>query len=296
MRFRHLFAVAAVLVASAAGAEPRADLLVSTEWLGGHLRDRGVTVVEIGERSSFEKEHIPGARLVALADLVAVRNDLPNELPPVDVLERAFRAAGVPDHGRIILYSRDLLAAARAFFTLDYLGCSFGVALLDGGFARWKAEECPLESGPPRASLSQFTARPRPDVLVNIGMLRLLKKAGPMRSSALAIVDARPPEAYHGSEVASGVSRPGHIPGAVNVPWSRNLKTGDAPVFRPVDELRALYRDAGVDERATVITYCRTGIQASLDYFVLRVLGRDVSLYDGSYVEWNCADDTPVEK
>jgi len=88
------------------------------------------------------------------------------------------------------------------------------------------------------------------------------------------------------------VARAGHIPGAITVPWQRNLT--DEALFRSNNELRSLYAERGVNRDATVITYCRTGVEASMTYFVLRYLGFDASLYDGSFVEWSNDDNAPV--
>jgi len=102
----------------------------------------------------------------------------------------------------------------------------------------------------------------------------------------LAIIDARPPVFFCGKEAGADVRRPGHIPGAVNVAWTENLAAGAIPRLLPERELRELYAAAGVSERSTNVVYCRTGMEASLTYFVLKYLGYEASLYDGSYIEW----------
>ena len=73
----------------------------------------------------------------------------------------------------------------------------------------------------------------------------------------------------------------------MNVPWDYNVTADSVPVFRDADTLRLLYGGCGVPLRASVIVYCRSGMQASVTYFVLRYLGTDVRLYDGSYAEWS---------
>ncbi|MGZ5494887.1 MAG: sulfurtransferase, partial [Thermoanaerobaculia bacterium] len=106
---------------------------------------------------------------------------------------------------------------------------------------------------------------------------------------------ARPVTGYHGEVAGEGVDRAGHIPGAFNVPWERNLTgTTDDAVFRKAEELRGLYDAYKVTKSTTVIAYCRTGVEASMTYFVLRYLGFDPTLYDGSFVEWSNDAGTPV--
>jgi thiosulfate/3-mercaptopyruvate sulfurtransferase len=283
-----------LLLAGAAAAGTSSQLLVSTDWLHQHLGLRGLTVVEVGERAAFEQSHIPGARFVALTDLLTERDGIPNELPEIAALERTFNDAGLRDLGDIVIYSREIIPAARAFFTLDYLGCGNQTSILDGGFAKWSAEHRPVETGPVRQRLSSFYARPNPVALVRIGQMKILVPAAMSMSSALTIIDARPVEQYAGAESGAGVTRPGHITGAISVPWNMNLTSGAIPVFRDSQALREMYHDCGIGEEASVIAYCRTGMQASVTYFVLRYLGTDVHLYDGSYIEWNCAEATSI--
>lgn len=222
-----------------------------------------MTVVEIGDRTTYESAHIPGARFVALADIAITRNGVPNELPAVDALEKVLGAAGVPDRGRLVLYARDSLVAARGFFTLDYLGCALDAALLDGGFAKWSAENRAVERGAPSSKPRTFAACPHPDAVVNIGAMRKLIDIARQYPRAVTIVDGRPVAMFDAGRIAT----------ALSVPWDQNLTGGMTPVFRDANDLRALYRDTGVDDDAAVVVYCRTGMQAAVGYFVLRALG-----------------------
>lgn len=278
------------LVSSLALSAPlRAQMLVTTDWLQAHRHDKRTVIVEIGDRASYEAQHIAGARFIALSDLVVERNGIPNELPAIASLEQTFAAAGVGNRDRIILYSRDVIAAARAFFTLDYLGHGDSTSLLDGGFAKWTAENRAVEASAPVlvAKTPDFEARPRAATIARLKAMEVLVDCLPVLDGSWAIVDARSPEQFSGAEPGTGIKRAGHIQGALNVPWNENLTSSAVPVFRSRDELDALYGDAGVAGNASVVVYCRTGMQASVNYFVLRYLGRDVALYDASYFEWS---------
>lgn len=136
----------------------RIEMLVSPEWLASHL-DR-VTIIEIGDGSAYKTAHLPGARLVETTKLLTPRNGTPNELPSIQALEAVLTRAGVGDRGRIILYGRDPLLSARAWFTLDYLGHGQRAAILDGGFTRGVAHRrSPHE---PRRSPADILARADP--------------------------------------------------------------------------------------------------------------------------------------
>src|SRR5690606_20882098 len=106
---------------------------------------------------------------------------------------------------------------------------------------------------------------------------------------------ARPQEQYSGTDAGGGVERPGHIPGAVNLFWEEMVESTDPLAVRSPDELRAMLEAAGVEAGDTVVTYCRTGMQASFAYFVARSLGYDARMYDASYMDWNRRSELPVE-
>src|SRR4051812_31283842 len=113
-------------LAALAAPEPkvRADMLVSTAWLGQHLKDADLVILHVSrDRKAYDEGHIPGARFLALADITITRDGILNELPPAAALKSIFERAGVSDNSRVILYGdTSVLPATRAYFTLDYLG------------------------------------------------------------------------------------------------------------------------------------------------------------------------------
>jgi len=259
----------------------RSEMLVSTDWLARHLNDPKLVVLCVAANPDFySRGHIPGARLISLGDLVTTRDGIPNELPPVEKLQEAFANAGVKNNTRIVLYSeRQGLFAARAYFTLDYLRLADRAALLDGGIEKWRAEKRPESTDVPKITAQPLKIQVRPEVLVNA---QAVEKALNQR----ALIDARPRDEFTGEKLSEDVSQAGHIPGASSLYWMNNLVSKENPVLLPPDELRKLYAQAGA-KRSAVITYCRTGMQSSFDYFVAKYLGYRVSMYDGSFFEWS---------
>ena len=273
------------------GAAPRAEsaLLVSTGWLAEHLDDPGVVVLHVGsDRAGYDRGHIPGARFLPLDAIIVERDGNINELPPVAHLDSVFESLGVSDGTRVVVYGPPL-AAARAFFTLDYLGHGDRTALLDGGIEAWAAEDRPLSTESPVTVPGSFTPRPRPELVVTAGWIK--ERLG---DPYIALLDARPEDQFSGATPGAGVPRPGHIPGAVNIFWERMIQSTDEPRLRDVAALRALFREAGIEPGDTVVAYCRTGMQASYAYFVSRVLGYETRLYDGSFMDWSRREALPV--
>ena len=269
----------------------RTEMVVSTDWLARHL-DYAV-VIDVGDARSFDLGHIPGARLLEFDRIVTTRHRVPNELPDAEVLEHVFTSIGTGDRGRIVLYSRNPLQAARAWFTLDSLGHGNRTAILDGGYAKWMNEGRPLEQGQCSTEPLPFHARLNSSAVASIKVVRDIVKWRHVLGSSYALIDARPSDQYHGRETSQD-DRQGHIPGAVSIPWTENVTFGEISRLLPEAELREIYRSAGVTPKSANIVYCRTGIQASLTYFVLKYLGYDATLYDGSFSEWAASPDTLV--
>lgn len=274
----------------------RAGMLVSTDWLAEHLDDPNVVVLEAGmTRTRYAAGHIPGARFVAWTD-VAVTRGVPNEIPPVVDLLPVVRRLGLDETKRIVIYDQSGgVPAARVYVALDYAGLGDRAALLDGLWPKWKVEGRPVTTEVPKPVMSSYVPRLRPEFVVTLDDMKdyvyLKSEVG---GAPVAILDARPPAQYAGTDPGEGIKRPGHIPGARSLFWKRTLVNDERPVLRSVDELRAIFGEAGAAPGDTAIAYCRTGGQASFLYFALKYLGYDARFYDGSFYEWQSDPETKV--
>ena len=275
----------------------RSEMIVSTVWLVAHLNDPKVVILHVARaRAHYDEGHIPGARFAGWDEITATRDGVPNELAPVADLQKLFARLGVGDDARIVLYGDSSgLSAARAYFTLDYLGHGERAALLDGGLEKWRAERRAVSTDLVEPKMAPFTPRVRASAIVDHDVVRDLSwTATKLASPSVVLIDARPVEEYEGTKPGEGVPRGGHIPGAANVFWMQNVVSKENPALRSVAELRKLYEEAGALRGRTVVTYCRTGGQASHAYFTLKYLGYDVVMYDGSFFEWSNTEGAPV--
>jgi thiosulfate/3-mercaptopyruvate sulfurtransferase len=153
----------------------------------------------------------------------------------------------------------DPLAAGRLFFTLDHLGLGYRASLLDGGLPGWKAAGLTLTSEvPPPSARGRIEPRIQSAVLIDAAEL-----SRRLHDSTLAVVDARPPAEWSGATPGDGVLRPGHIPGARSFFWRLTLTPGEPAYLKDAAVLRKLLGRAGAAPGREVITYCRTGVQAS---------------------------------
>jgi thiosulfate/3-mercaptopyruvate sulfurtransferase len=299
MKRQSLILLVLVLVSAFAPAARAADenkvqasLIVSTEWVAKHLNDDSIVLLQVGEKDEYLAAHIPGAQLVALADISTPRgHGLVLELPAVDQLKATFEKLGVTDKSRIVVYfGKDWVTpTARVFMTLDYLGFGDRTSILDGGLPAWRAEKLPVTAELREPKRGSFTPKPNAKLVVDAAWV-----SANLNKTGVAIVDARASKFYTGAE-AGQMPRAGHIPSAKSIPFSSVVEDGTNK-FKSVAALRGLFDAAGVKQRDTVTTYCHIGQQASLLYFVARYLGYEAHLYDGSFEDWSHRPELPVEK
>ncbi len=265
----------------------RSELLVTPEWLADHLDD--VVILHVGPDSTrYLNGHVPGARFMSISGVAVDTDVLLNALPEIADLEMAFEAVAVSDDSHVILYGdMNGLAAARAFYALDVLGHD-RKALLDGGMAGWQASGGALSTDVPTRRRGNITSNLKPHLVVDAPTVN--NRRG--RSRTL-LIDARPFEQFTGETPGAGIERPGHIPRAVNLYWEEDL-TDEGRLISP-DSLFIRYGQAGVDSTRQIIAYCRTGMQSSFTYFVLRYLGFNPLMYDGSYYDWSNNTRYPIE-
>ncbi len=263
------------------------QLLIETPELVAQLQNPQLRLIDARTKGEYQSDHLPGAvNLPALAtdDLEANRKGYPL---PTDWAERLFRQAGVNTGSHIVVYDdQGNRFAARIFYVLEFFGAEH-VQVLDGGFRKWQSEGRPLTSQTPQVARGNFSPAPQADILVTSEWL-----AGHLHD--VKIVDARSPEEFRGEKRLG--PRGGHIPGAVNIEWTRVDSPGAIPTFLSATALEQLFIGAGVARGQEVVAYCQMGMRASAIYFALRLLGyARVRLYDGSWEDWSPQVQLPVE-
>ena len=267
------------------------SLIVSTEWLGKHLEDESLVLLQVGEKDEFTAAHIPRAQLIQTADISTPRGQgLTLEMPPVDQLKATFEKLGISDKSRIVIYfGKDWVTpTARVFLTLDYLGLGNRTSILDGGLPAWRAENRPVTAEVVEPKKGTLTPHPNTKLIVDAVWVK-----NNLSDPNVRILDARAPQFYTGAEKGR-MPRGGHIPQARNIPFS-SLVEESSNKFKSPTALKELFNQADVKPKSSVATYCHIGQQASLLYFVARYLGYDAHVYDGSFEDWSNRAELPVE-
>ncbi len=273
------------------------EVLVDTGWAAEHLDDPGVKLVEVDvDTTAYEKGHIRGAiGLDWRKDLQAqpVRDMLSTE-----ALEKLLSQKGISSQDTVLAYGdNNNWFAAWFVWNLKYYGHK-DVRLIDGGRKKWEEEERELVSEVPQPKPATYRAG-QPVNEIRAFRDDIIRRLG---ASELRLVDVRSPKEFSGELLApenlpqEGAQRGGHIPGALNIPWSQAVR--EDGTFKPVEELRELYQGKGVTPDKEVIAYCRIGERSSHTWFVLQyLLGYPkVRNYDGSWTEWGSLIGAPIER
>jgi thiosulfate/3-mercaptopyruvate sulfurtransferase len=269
--------------------------LISAAALADRLGEPDLRIVDASwhldghdARADFADQRIPGAVFLDLDAVSDGDSPLPHTLPSPAAFAASAGVLGLSDRDRIVVYdTAGLFSAARVWWMLRIMGAR-DVRVLDGGLPAWSALGLPTETGiPDRPAFEVFNPRFDGAAVADLTQVSDALKAGDQ------VVDARGAARFRGeaAEPRPGV-RPGHMPGAVNLPYG-SLLNPDGTMKRG-EALAAAFTDAGVDPDRPVITTCGSGVTAAILTLGLHELGRPSRLYDGSWAEWGAPQGGPV--
>jgi thiosulfate/3-mercaptopyruvate sulfurtransferase len=293
---RNVLLLATILFAATLAASPRDALVVNAAWLRTHLHDPNLVLLHVGEKSDYDKQHIPGARLVSQEDVSVsdhtAKTGLMLEMPPTEQLRAQLEALGISDDSRVVVYfGKDWVSpATRIVFTLDYAGLGDRSAFLDGGLPAWIRAGGEVTSEAPAARKGKLAALKTRPIVVDAEFVR-----AHLGAPGFKVIDGRAAVYYDGIETGGmhENDRTGHVAGAGSVPFTSI--TNDERLLRSPAELEALFTKAGVKPGDTVIGYCHIGQQTTAMLFAARTLGHKVLLYDGSFQDWSRHAGYPVD-
>lgn len=273
--------------------------IVTADWLEEHLHDPGLIVIDgswylpaqgRNAREEYNEAHIPGAIFFDHDVVVDPDSDLPHTIPSPVIFEEHASAMGISRNDTIVVYDGPgMFSAARVWWLFRTFGAN-KVYVLDGGLDRWKESGRPVTDAPTKIAACAFIPSYDDGQVVKLhGMMGLVS------SGIGQIADARSQGRFSGSEPEPREGmRSGHMPGAVNLPFSELIENGS---LKDLDTLKQIITDSGLDLTKPIVTTCGSGVTAAVINLALSSLGRtDSRLYDGSWSEWGGRQDTAVEK
>ena len=271
----------------------REDVLVDADWAEAHLSDANVVFVEVDEDvSAYDTGHIAGA--VRLDWKTELQDQVARDFVNKEQFEELLSQKGIGNDHTVVLYGgNNNWFAAYAYWYFKLYGHT-DVKLLDGGRKKWELDGRALTTDETARDKTSYQAQEqnksirafRDETIAAIGNKNLVDVRSPDEFSGKILAPAHLPQEQS--------QRAGHIPTAINVPWSK--AANDDGTFKSDDELRELYKD--LDTSKETIAYCRIGERSSHTWFALHeLLGeKNVKNYDGSWTEYGSLVGVPVEK
>jgi thiosulfate/3-mercaptopyruvate sulfurtransferase len=272
----------------------RSDVLVSTDWAQSNLDTESVVFVEVDEdTSAYDTGHIPGA--IKLDWKTDLQDPIKRDFVDAQQFSKLLSERGIANDDTVVLYGgNNNWFAAYAYWYFKLYGHD-KIKLLDGGRKKWELDGRAMSADSVSRPVTSYAAA-APDTSIRAFRDEVIAAIGTKN-----LVDVRSPDEFSGKILAPAhlpqeqSQRPGHIPGAINVPWSR--AANEDGTFKSDEELTAIYAAAGLDDSRETIAYCRIGERSSHTWFVLQeLLGhKNVKNYDGSWTEYGSLVGAPIE-
>jgi thiosulfate/3-mercaptopyruvate sulfurtransferase len=241
--------------------------------------------------AEYRAGHIPGAIFFDLDAVSDQQSPLPHMLPSAADFAVRMSALGLNDSDTLVIYdgSGVNLSAARVWWTFRIFGHD-RVAVLDGGMAKWRSEQRPIEQGEVTLPAGNFSATLDASAVRDLADVR-----ANIVSRSEQLVDVRSRGRFDGVEPEPRPGlRSGHVPGSINLPFTQ-LVSRDGTLLPP-ETLRRRLAEFGVDLNGPVVATCGSGTSACALILGLHSIGHtQTAVYDGAWSEWGARLDTPVE-
>ncbi len=256
--------------------------VVPISWLKENLNNPKLVLIDLREEEEFQKEHIKNAINISGLKSLFDKNFV---MPKLSFLKELFSNAGIDNESLVVAYDNgDFIWAARLYWILEILGHK-NVGILKVSYGKLLKNQFPISSGTHKVARKEFIPR--------IDNEKIETKLSTLLSiGKKTIIDGRKESHYEGKE--SIAKRYGHIPTALNYACTQNFQvTDDGSIMKDFDELKKIYKN--IPKKKDIILYCDGGAEAALNYIVLKELGYNAAVYDGSWIEWGNDNAVPID-
>jgi len=261
--------------------------LIEPSELETHLSDDNLIIVDLCNPALYQQKHVPGAVHLSGNNLLAGTPPVPGACPGIGQLKTVINHLGIDASKQVVVYDDEGGGwAGRLAWTLDLLGLP-NWSYLNGGIVPWIKEGFATEAGVVQPKSNDIDISfANPDVRIELEQI-----LAALDDSNFAIWDARSPGEYSGNMVRA--ARAGHIPGAINLEWTKLMD--QSRNLRLRTDAQQLLDSMGLTIDRRIATHCQSHHRSSFTYMVARILGyKHISGYDGSWAEWGNLDETPI--
>ena len=257
-------------------------------WLYDDDKKNNLLIVDARPFSNYISGHIPRAINVDMMQFHWIDTSKQG-IAQFDMQMKILLSNMGIKRGTFVVFYDDIsgTSAARGVWLLLYFSHR-KVAMLDGGFDRWKQEGYEEETNTNGFTHSNFQSKRNTDVLADFNYI--VNKLRKKNQNGIKIIDTRSKSEFQGSSIRA--ARGGHIPTAINIDWNNNIRKNS---FKNIEQLQRIY--SIIPRNSEIITYCQGGYRAANSFVALKMLGyRKVKMYLGSWGEWGNKLSLPVEK
>ena len=269
---------------------------VSTDWLYENQNNQEMVIIDVQPNvHDYIEEHISGAIYVNEGLFRTWIGGVPASYVPSEAIQPVLQNAGMKLNVPVVVYTGtgaakgwgDGLEQTMMAYSLARFGHD-SIYVLDGGLDKWKEERKPLTKVFPKTESSDFTVRLQSDFYVDYETFKAMKDR-----DDVMVLDARPAAAYEGQAFWI---KPGHIPGAVNVPWASLMDDKNKRLLKPDVEIMAILNTYEVRPNKTILCSCGTGREATNEFILFKwyLNYPSVKIYEGSFTEWTAYPDNPT--
>ena len=261
---------------------------VSSSWLKEHLDDEKLIIVDTQPNiHDYIQEHIPGSLYMNESLLRVYYKDRPAVYLPTEAIQIIFQRIGIKSNAPIVVYTGkgafkgwgDGLEQTMVTYSFARFGHD-QVYILDGGIDKWKQDGFELTKEFPHIDESNFKVTPRLDYMVDYNQFLSLKDR-----DDVMLLDARPPAFYRGQ---GPWNKPGHIPGAINLPWANLMDDTNKTLLKQRDEICEILEGKEITPKKMIICSCGTGREATNEFLLFKWYLKypRVKIHEGAFTEW----------
>ncbi|CAD8054857.1 unnamed protein product [Paramecium primaurelia] len=245
----------------------------------------------------YKKSHIPGAIRFDIDANSLQETSLPHMLPKKEDFEKSVSDMGISNNDQIVVYDGlNIFTSARVYWQFKYFGHK-DISVLDGGFPAWIKENCAISDAPPQIKKTKYKATPQPHMLRELDFILKNIENQNKGQKGDYVLDARPTTSFNGEVPELNPALPnGHMPYSTSLPFIQLIdqKTG---LLKTAEEIKDILNSLNIDLNRNIICSCYQGVTAAIIYIALERIGlKNISLYDGSWIEYAFTKDVEIKK